>query len=513
MDPSDQTPDVNNISRRLNRPLLGLIFALVAILLTLATPGAVRAEADVKIISAGAVSEFPDGIQFSLEFESDAEIEEVAIRFRVAGLGSSQYNYLVLDEMGAGSTKAILISGEYFLRKNTRATYSPPGTVVEYFFEITDANGEIAVTDSQELIYMDARYEWDTVTIGPVTTFYHGPVKVRATSMSQVAVDTLDNMGPLLGAEIETPLRIVMYNNNAEMIGALASRSSAISSELITEGQAFGQQNVVLLLGNGRRAGGTISHELTHVLVQRATSGGVLSIPLWLNEGLAEFGNVDPSLSYVRYLEWAVDTGRMTPFESLTVFPGDPNLNLVAYGQSRSVVEFMVLEFGRDKMTELMATVNSGIPFERALRLTYGMSTRELDEIWRSEIGAGPLPDKFVPFSPAQSTATPEPSGGAVGLITLDSAAAAGSVDLDDSTESDDPSPTPEVEEVAEDAVEASPAPESTVEAQPTGTSGGCSAPSQSGTPLEASSAALTILPLIGLGWMGFKAIRRRRTR
>jgi hypothetical protein len=513
VDVSDQTPDVNYISTRPNRPLVGIIFALIVTLLAIAPPGAVRAEADVEIISASAVSEFPDGIRFSLEIESDEEIEEVAVRFRVAGLGSSQYNYLELDETGAGSTKATLISGEYFLRKNTRATYSPPGTVVDYFFEITDANGEIAVTDAQELIYMDARYEWDTVTIGPVTTFYHGPVKVRATSMTQVAVDTLDNMGPLLGAETETPLRIVMYNNNAEMIGALASRSSAISSELITEGQAFGQQNVVLLLGNGRRAGGTISHELTHVLVQRATSDGVLSVPLWLNEGLAEFGNVDPSLSYVRYLEWAVDTGRTTPFESLTVFPGDPNLNLVAYGQAKSVVEFMVLEFGRDKMTELMATVNGGIPFERALRLTYGMSTRELDELWRTEVGAAPLPDRFVPFSPVQSTATPEPSGGAVGLITLESAAVAGAANPDDSSDAVDPTSTAEAEEVGEDAAEASPVPESTVEPQPTGTSGGCSAPSHSGAPLEASSAALTVLPLLGLAWMGFRAIRKRRSR
>ena len=484
------------------------MFALVATL-ALASPGAVRAEADVEIISASAVSEFPEGIRFSLEVESDEKIEEVAVRFRVAGLGANQYNYLDLDEMGAGSTKATLVAGEYFVRKNTRATYSPPGTVVEYHFEITDVNGEVAETEPQELIYMDARYEWDTVTIGPVTTFYHGPVKVRATSMSQVAVDTLDNMGPLLGAETVTPLRIVMYNNNAEMIGALASRSSAISSELITEGQAFGEQNVVLLLGNGRRAGGTISHELTHVLVQRATDDSVLSVPLWLNEGLAEFGNVDPSLSYERYLEWAVDTGRTTPFESLTVFPGDPNLNLVAYGQSRSVVEFMVLEFGRDKMTELMATVNGGIPFDRALLLTYGMNTRELDELWRSEVGAETLPERFVPYSPAQSTATPVPSGGAVGLITLDSAAAAGSANVDDISD-ETPTVTPDEEPV--DEVSASPAPESTAEApQATGTSGGCSAPSHSGAPPEASSAALTILPLLGLGWMGFKAIRRQR--
>ena len=486
-----------------------MVFAFAVTVLTLTSPAGAQAVEGVEIISAGAVSEFPDGIRFSLELESDQKIEEVAVRFKVAGLGSTQYNYLDLDDMGSGSTRASLFAGEYFLRKNTRATYSPPGTVVEYYFEITNEDGESALTDTQELIYMDARYEWDTVTIGPVTTFYHGPVKVRATSMSQVAVDTLANMGPLLGAETLTPLRIIMYNNNAEMIGALASRSSAISSELITEGQAFGQQNVVLLLGNGRRAGGTISHELTHVLVQRATDDSVLSIPLWLNEGLAEFGNVDPSLSYERYLEWAVDTGRTTPFESLTVFPGDPNLNLVAYGQSRSVVEFMVLEFGRDKMTELMATVNGGTTFDRALRQTYGMNTRELDELWRSEVGAEPLPDRFVPFSPAQSTATPEPSGGAVGLITLEGAAAAGSADPDESA---DATSTVEPEEEPAEDVATSPAPESTAESpEATGTSGGCSVPSPPGAPLEASSAALTILPLLGLGWMGFKAIRKRR--
>ncbi|NQW16615.1 MAG: hypothetical protein HQ478_03935 [Chloroflexi bacterium] len=501
----DQTPDLNIISTRLNRPLVLTVMAVALLLLVLTGPTSARADSHVEIINATAVSEFPDGIRFSLEVESDLKIDEVAVRFKIAGESSSQYNYLDLDEMGAGSSKAMLVSGEYFLRKSTRATYSPPGTIVEYFFEITDVNGVTEVTDPQQLIYMDARYEWDEVTIGPVTTFFHGPVKVRATSMSQVAVDTLDNMGPLLGAETVTPLRIIMYNNNAEMIGALSSRSSAISSELITEGQAFGQQNVVLLLGNGRRAGGTISHELTHVLVQRATAGSALSVPLWLNEGLAEFGNVDPSLSYDRYLEWAVDTGRTTPFESLTVFPGDPNLNLVAYGQARSVVEFMVDEFGRDKMTELMATVDGGTIFDLALRRTYDMSTRELDDLWRKEVGAAPLADRSEIADSSATTPTHEPTVKPVGLLTLDSVAAAGSSDANKSVETE---PT----EDPKDAIVASPAPEATAESpQATGTSGGCSAPSRSGAPLEASSAALTILPLLGLGWMAAKAVRKRR--
>ena len=449
-----------------------------------AGPDPASADGEIDIITATAVSEFPEGIRFNLELNSEIEIDEVAVRFQIAGRAANQYNYLDLEQADGGSTVASLTSGEYFHRTSTRDRYSPPGTIISYFFEITDTEGNLTTTDTGELLFLDARFEWDTVTVGPVTTYYHGPVGVRAEAMAQVAVDTLAMMGPLLGAEIETPVRIMMYNNNAEMLGATAARSGAISRELITEGQAFGEQNVVLLLGNGRRAGGTISHELVHVLVQRATDRSNLPVPLWINEGLAEFGNVDQGIGYDRFLEWAVDTGRTTPFESLRVFPGDPNLALVAYGQSRSVVEFLIEEFGREKMSELMATIDSGIPFEGAMRRIYGFDTRELDEMWRAEVGAEPLPDESAQ-SRNSGTPTPEPTTTRIMPLTLESVAAAGAA----KTATPEPDP--------------SPAPDPTAEVQaPTGTSGGCSAPGHGGGPPEAASAGLLLMPFAAWAWL-----------
>ena len=89
------------------------------------------------------------------------------------------------------------------------------------------------------------------------------------------------------------------------------------------------------------------------------SAGSSGQVPLWLNEGLAEYGNMDKSISYIRFLEWAMDTNRLLPFSHLKTFPGDPNLILVAYGQSRSMVKFMLDNYGPKKMSNLMSELKS----------------------------------------------------------------------------------------------------------------------------------------------------------
>ena len=492
------------------RITLGVI-AVVAVLVGAGVPTSeVSAEEGLTIINASAVSEFPEGFRFLLELESDVEIEEVVVRFQVEGRPANQYNYLDLENNEAGgSQQASLTRGEYFHRTNSRDRYSPPGTMIRYYFEITGVDGSTVSTPKAELLLIDARYEWDTSVTGPVTVYYHGPVGVRAESMAEAAHLTILNMNSLLGAEIDSPVRIVMYNNNAEMIGALAPRSAAISSELITEGQAFGEQDVVLLLGNGRRAKGTISHELTHVLVHRATKGTPLSVPLWLNEGLAEFGNIDQGISYDRYLEWAIDTNRTTPFESLTVFPGDPNLTLVAYGQSRSLIEFMIEKWGREKMAELMSGFNSGMPFEAALTAAYGVGTRDLDEMWRETVGAAPLPDRVE--RAVDTMATVEPTSVPLAPLTLAGAAASGAASSSEPAEAPDPQPGSTLE--SNEASPEAPAAEVTAlpEGSDSGSSGGCSAPVSKNAPTDAASAGLVFVPLLAAAWIvSRRAVSRR---
>ena len=105
---------------------------------------------------------------------------------------------------------------------------------------------------------------------------------------------------------------------------------------------------------------------------------------MWLNEGLAEYGNIEPDSGYDRYLEWAVDTNRLFPFSSLNRFPGNPNLTLVAYGQSRSFIEYLVNEYPKQNMKNLMKGLSDRKSFDDSFLGAYGKTLNEVENNWRS---------------------------------------------------------------------------------------------------------------------------------
>ena len=398
-------------------------FRWLVLLLTIAVMGSV-AETDLRNLYAQNVerftvtgssveSQFPDGLTFIIDIQSEIRIDDVRVIFEVGNRGTTQYAYLDLDQ-----SDRPLVSGEWFQRTNSNDRYIPPGSMIKYWFEVIDENGDSYFTDPETWRFDDARFEWDEVTVGTVTILYHGPVRTRAERLANAAIESLGLMAEVTGADTETPIVMVLYNNNAEMIEAVVAKSLASSRELITEGQAFDSESVVLVLA-GRSDVGTATHEMTHILVARAAgSRGV--VPLWLNEGLAEYGNLDQTVSYKRFLEWAVGTDRLIPLKNLRSFPGDPNLTLVAYGQGRSVVKYMVDEFGTEKMSELLTTLGTGVGIDDALGAVYGFNILGLEDGWRESIGAdpyieptpGPTPTPSADPTPTYRLLTQPPESG-----------------------------------------------------------------------------------------------------
>ena len=410
---TDKTPDE---SPR-NRPLTGqsivrwtsLIVAIAAftiITVLSSSDDITRAQSPaVEILSYSAVSKLPDGIEFTANVMGD--VEEVTARFSILGRRATQYDYLDFGEPAIFTTSAPA-SGTLFYRTDTLARYLPPGVTMEYRIEVLDSSGNLHESEPTQIVLTDSRFDWDTVTEGGITVYFHGPVITRANSLLDASLQTIQNMAPVLGIPTEgAPINVTMYNNIAEMTDATAARSGAISRELITEGQAFSPENTVLVQGGSSRATGTMSHELTHVLLSRAVSGARGAIPAWLNEGLAEYGNIDPGVAYDRYLEWGIDTNKIAPLTSLGTFPGDPDLVIVSYGQGRAVARFMVEEFGPGMMAALLAEFNSSRRLDEAMLLVYGVDRRGMDELWRETVGAFPLVDEVVVIAP---TARPLPT-------------------------------------------------------------------------------------------------------
>ena len=177
-----------------------------------------------------------------------------------------------------------------------------------------------------------------------------------------------------------------MYNNYSEMFDVVVKKSQTQAGSLITEGQAFATENIVIVDGGSRSALGVSTHEITHIIVARATKDSYTGVPLWLNEGLAEYGNIEPDSGYDRYLEWAVDTNRLFPFSSLNRFPGNPNLTLVAYGQSRSFIEYLVKQYPKQNMKNLMKGISDRKSFDESFLTAYGKNLNDIERDWISTL-------------------------------------------------------------------------------------------------------------------------------
>ncbi len=194
-----------------------LLIVGLALIIASAKPEGVAAQADdIRVLSSSVVSEFPEGMRYSIEVEGENEIEEISVRLKVGRNQNTAYEYFESDQ-------AALVEAELFWRTGIRGRYIPPGTIITYYFLIEDTEGNEFATEPAEFIYHDARFEWEEVTDGPVAVAYHGPVKRRAEIVLEAITDTIDFMGPLLGADTETPIRVTMYNNVKEMLEALAA--------------------------------------------------------------------------------------------------------------------------------------------------------------------------------------------------------------------------------------------------------------------------------------------------
>ena len=358
-------------------------------------------EPPIRVESSSVTSEFPSGILFSLRAIGDNDIESVAVRFRIGQQTTGAYDYIDFET-------APIIDGQLFYRTNTASRYIPPGTIITYNFEIEDSEGNRLDTETREFIYEDARFDWDEVSEGSVSVAYHGPVESRAELILNAIVETIEHMGPLLGADTESPIRVTMYNNVKEMLEALPPGSSTIRRELVTEGQAFTDIGTLLVLGGGRLSEGTASHEVTHILTHRAGDSVLRGVPAWLDEGLAEYGNIVPGFSYDVALEFAISNDRLLPITSMTTRPGDPEEVIIFYGQGRSIVRYMIRRYGADNMKKLMATLKEGKSVDSALMEVYGVDRLSLENDWRAAIGAPPY---MPPLSRSvRPTAVPRPT-------------------------------------------------------------------------------------------------------
>jgi len=340
-------------------------------------PAHVSANAAPTVSDAGVTDSFPNGMTFAVSASSDSPINELKIRYKVLPDGTSAIASPKFQP-GTSVTATFDLGGADL--------YLPPGTVIEYHWEATDADGDQSRTETASFFYDDVRFQWTPLESNGITIYYYSGSQDDAQAMLQTATETIGSMSQLLGANITYPIKVWLYKNNNDMRPALQRRSATFEASVITEGVRVAS-DTVLILGNG--SFGTLRHELTHVVTHAAGESALGHLPAWLDEGTAVYGQKDPG-GFETAVDQAVQRGNVFSVRQITSSPGDPSGVNLFYGESWSLVKYLNDTYGPEKFAKLFAEIKRGNTIDDALKAAYGFDQDGLDNEWRVAHGLPP---------------------------------------------------------------------------------------------------------------------------
>ena len=137
----------------------------------------------------------------------------------------------------------------------------------------------------------------------------------------------------------------------------------------------------------------TLKHELCHLLMHRHISRP--NLPKWLDEGVCQCVSDGIGEIFVNKgwsgLDAAVMAGRIIPLRKLTDhFPRDGASLILAYEQSKSVINYFDRQYGHHAIMEILAYLKNGDTLETALLSSLAISTKQLEAGWLDDLESTP---------------------------------------------------------------------------------------------------------------------------
>jgi hypothetical protein len=391
---------------------LGMLVAL-----GLATPVIVVAQSGIEVHSSSAQSEFPQGISFHIEAESQTGFDSVEIAYRVAPDG--------VRATARPECVGTTLVNCTFLLPASRRNVLIPGAEVTYTWELI-AGADTLETEPQVVTYEDSRFSWSSVTDGNLTVWWYAGGEENAQDLLAAARESLDTASALLDTTIDFPVKVWYYGSAQDMQQAIISEND---EGVITLGEVAYSDTAMVAAGGSPRD--IARHELAHIVVRHAV-GSAYGVPDWLNEGLAVYAQEEPLDNQRAALDQAIASEDVFSVRSLSSASSGALADRVSlyYGQSWSLVNFLLETYGDQKFGDLFAAFAEGLNDDDALMRVYGLDQDGLENAWRESVG---LPPRQVPEQEPEATApavdkqqTEDASGDASGASVLVVVAIAG---------------------------------------------------------------------------------------
>jgi hypothetical protein len=361
---------------------------IIAVLLLLSlglvgAPTPAAAQSGITATNDKASLEFPERITFSVNLQSSAEINAITLEYGVEQLTCGA----VIAEAFPDFTPSKKVTAQWTWEMKQSGS-QPPGAQIWWRWRITDSAGNEQLTEKQIITWLDDQHAWQTLSSDNINLHWYRGGNSFGRELHDSAVSSLTDLTQSTGLQPDSPIDLYIYANTQDLQNAILYEPGW------TGGQAYPENNIVIIgitpsqIEWGKR---TEAHEMTHVLVGHFGFTCLGSIPTWLNEGLAVYGEGGPeSNSRVQFLT-AVTANTLISVRALSgSFSEDPAKADLSYSESYSLVNFLIEEYGQDKMLALLHTLRDGATVDEALQTTYGFNIEGLEDAWRAKIGAQP---------------------------------------------------------------------------------------------------------------------------
>jgi hypothetical protein len=230
------------------------------------------------------------------------------------------------------------------------------------------------------------RFEWHYIQSNHFDIYYSQDGYQLAEFTAEVAEESYNAIRKLIRYDINNRIAIVVYNSHNDF------QQTNVVGEYLGEGvggvtELFKNRIVIPFEGNYRQFRHVIHHELVHAVLNDMFYGGSIQslisartpfiIPLWMNEGLAEYAALQWDTNSDMFIRDATIQNYLPPIEYLHGY--------FAYRGGQSVWWYIANKYGEQKIGEILNRMKGTRSVEQGFKSTIGLTVKELSERWQKE--------------------------------------------------------------------------------------------------------------------------------
>ena len=231
-------------------------------------------------------------------------------------------------------------------------------------------------------------HEWYYVQSEHFDVHYYEGGYYLANFTARAAEDAYRQISDLFQHQITDRIPLLVYQSHNDFVVTNAVDLPTYSEGIGGVTELFKNRIAIPFTGDYRDYRRVVHHELVHAVINDMFYGGSiqsiiqnnirLALPLWFNEGLAEYAALGWDTQSDMYVREAILEDNLAPI---------PHLNgYFAYRGGQSLWDYIAEQYGREKIAEILQRIRLTRSVEGSFRRATGLSLNELSERWHKTL-------------------------------------------------------------------------------------------------------------------------------